>query len=666
MTAGLAVAALALMQGRRDRQWFHTYSDCMTRFEGQQLSNSKLRDYLKREYFRPLLVPVCTLTLAVSISLGVRPTIALLSPIANESIRRPIDNVYIQSCIAVEISFAAAIIARRRSQKRVLPTVSPPPNKIVPLPSRYGPQRIRGAVLVTLEDAVARQSLILPKGDPGILWGPVCLRSDRCEHFFILATTRGGKSILLRLVMQDTLYKVGNPLASVKQRARAIMYDPKPELFPYASAIQPYAPYIFTNPADLRGRRWDLAKDFADLASAQELARLLVPIHLKQHDTFYPKAIRALLTQVFKAFMLSAPGEWTLRDVFEVFKSEDDLRHLLNRHDQTRGALERISRNPETRGNIDISIFVELEPYQILAARWHHADASFSLSEWMQSESVLVVGRLMKESHLFDALNALLLNRASELLISQPDAPPIRTYMYLDELPTAAGFTSLETLMTNGLSKFVSVVLCAQGVEGLKEQFGENKAQTILSMCSNKAFLCLDSRISAEWAANQIGKTDWLEVYDNWSYTSGYSSTSGHSTSHTTVSGSSATQHTTSSQASYGYSTSKTSGSAQQRNERYAQMPEQFQHIAKPDPTCGVGLQGTFISDSGSGYGIVPAQIPADALFNTLLMSPDLTAPAFIPRPAEHDVLLRWTDEDRKRLGFPPSETYRTPLDTFF
>ena len=78
-----------------------------------------------------------------------------------------------------------------------------------------------------------------------------------------------------------------------------------------------------------------------------------------------------------------------------------------------------------------------------------------------------------------------------------------------------------------------------------------------------------------------------------------------------------------------------------------------------------VGLRGTFVSDPGSAYGIVPTEIPAESLFDRLLLPADPDTPAFIERPAEHDLLPPWTDDDRKRLGFPPFGTQRAPLDTF-
>ncbi len=656
---GLGVVGIALRQARQDRKWFEAYTDCITRLKGKPLSDSVVRHFIRVEYARPMRIPFLWIALWFLIPPWcpqIREGFAFRTVRPNTTISAA---RWLSILPPIAIGLGAGKIATRRRSKRQLPVIEKR-KKVVIEPPPYGPIYIRGTQLVTLEAARARQSLVLPSGDVGIFWGGVCLPSDQPEHFCVFGATGAGKSMILRLLMQDTLYKVSNPFVSTRQRARALIYDPKPELYPYAAAIHPHADFLITNPSDLRSRRWDLAKDFASLSSAAALARLLVPMHLQQHDTFYPKAVRAVLKEVFKAFILTAPGRWTLRDVFEVMKSEGDLEHLLNRHEETRGTLERISHNAETRGNIDISMHIELDAYRLLAARWHHASSSFSLSEWMQSESVLVVGRVPTESELFDAVNALLLNRVSELLLDQADYPDTWTYTYLDELATVSGFRGLETLMTNGRSKHVSVVLASQGIEGLRQQFGVEATETLVSMCSNKAFLKL-SRATAEWAANQIGKSDWIEIYRNWSYSSGTSWNVGSSTSHNS---NSTSDYSTSSQSSFGGSSSSTFGATEQRNERYAQLPEDLQHVPKPNRRARIGLFGTFMSDPGSAYGIVPTEIPSVALTKLLLpATPDI--PAFIRRPDDHDLLPSWTNEDRVRLGFPSGPTRRAPLDTF-
>lgn len=659
---GLGVLLMSLRQARRDRAWFDLYTDCITRLAQRPLNNKTVRHFLIKEYARPLLFPCVWFLAWYLFTILHNLVIASLDRSAVEPSIVRLANTFFTAITAIAITLGAKELATRRRKDRALPIVKREIPEVAPI-SAFAPRYIRGTQLVTLADAFHRQSQILPLGDHGILWGAVCLPSDRCEHFFIFAVTRGGKTIVIRLLMQDMLCNVANPLLRSRRRARALLYDPKPELLPYAVAIQPHATYIITNPSDLRASAWDLAKDFATLTAAAQLALLLVPRHLQPHNDFYPKAVRAVLTEVFKAFILTTPGVWTLRDVFQVMKSEEDLRHLLDRHPETRGTLDQISRNEETRGNIDISIIVDLAPFKTLAARWHHCPRKFSLSDWMSGEAVLVVGRVDEESELFDAINLLLLNRASELLMSQPDKPDIRTYMFLDELATVKGFQKLQSLMTTGLSKFVSVILASQGVEGLKQQFGNEATEQFLGMCSNKAFLCL-SQPTAEWAAKQIGKTDWLEIYQNWSSSSGTSWNQGSSQPSDNSSAYYANQGSTR-QSGTGGSTSSSFGSSQQRNERYAQMPEELQHIPKPNKEMNVGLRGTFMSDSGSAYGIVPTEIPAESLFNHLLLPPDPNTADFIRRPSEHDLLPPWDDDDRKRLGFPPRGEQRTPLDTF-
>ena len=270
------------------------------------MNNTTIQRYLFKEYARPLIFPAlwlsgwCVIATFHDSILGILVRVSVLPSFTNAI------DIFLTATAAVAITFHAGELALRRAFRKLPVIMSVPVVK--PPAAKYGPIYLRGTQIVTLTDALLRQLDILPAGDHGILWGAVCLPSHRCEHFFIFAVTRGGKSIVIRLLMQDMLCHVDNPLLGSRRRARALLYDPKPELLPCVVAIQPNAKIIITNPSDLRCKAWDLAKDFVTMTSAAQLALLLVPKNLQAHHDFYPKAVRAVLTDVFKAFILTAPG----------------------------------------------------------------------------------------------------------------------------------------------------------------------------------------------------------------------------------------------------------------------------------------------------------------------------------------------------------------------
>ena len=68
------------------------------------------------------------------------------------------------------------------------------------------------------------------------------------------------------------------PAESGGLRFRALIYDPKRELYPFLCAIGiPEDQIIVTHPFDARAAAWDLARDFQEPAQIEELTELLVP-----------------------------------------------------------------------------------------------------------------------------------------------------------------------------------------------------------------------------------------------------------------------------------------------------------------------------------------------------------------------------------------------------
>ena len=79
------------------------------------------------------------------------------------------------------------------------------------------------------------------------------------------------------------------PFSDRANEQEQLLYDPKPELLPYALAIQPHATYIITNPSDLRASAWNLAKDFATMTAAAQLALYLSQNICNRTTTSIPK-----------------------------------------------------------------------------------------------------------------------------------------------------------------------------------------------------------------------------------------------------------------------------------------------------------------------------------------------------------------------------------------
>lgn len=495
-------------------------------------------------------------------------------------------------------------------------------------------RKMTGTQLTRIEDARRKQAELLKNGDPGLQWGTLRIPSWPLPNFAVFGLIGAGKTTVLRLLAQDLLPNVGNRRA--KRLARCLLYDPKRDLLPHVISLhQDPSLVVLTNPLDARCSAWNLAQDFQSLTYAEELAQLIVPLSDNAEESdraFYPKTVRLILQGVFQAFIKTRPGRWTLRDVVLATDSPDDLEQLFRKAaPHTQMAMKRLEQVKETYGNMMMSVYEKLHPYRILASLWHRATSSFSLQDWMEHPKTLLLGLANDQRATVRRMNRLLFNRAGQLLLSQPEKPKTVTYLILDELARAGKLAELSYVMAEGRSRYISAILASQGIELLKEVYGEQALDDLLSHCRNRGYLCV-SKNTAQWAAEEIGKAEVVEE----SRSVGTSHKPGEPSNNRSL----------------------------HRHERYAVRPEEFRHHPDASLELGHPLWGTYQS---TAYGIVAHdEIPADLLFGKMLRKVKTHA-AFIARPQEHQELAPWTDAERASLGLGPAKpgSRRDPFDAF-
>ena len=515
-----------------------------------------------------------------------------------------------------DLDFDPVLMRYRRKQKQ-------PKIEVVPGHSR-------GPTLTPLSEARKRQRYLLQGEDPGIQWGSLRVPSEPVPNFAIFGVTRSGKTSILRLIAQDLLPQVGLPGPRV---ARALVYDPKRDLTPFVLGLhQNLDQVIFANPLDSRSAAWDLAKDFDRPTYARELANLLVPLEKNEsRESFYPRAVRLILQAVIRSFIKTVPGKWTLRDIILATLDQQALEQILARTTDTMPVLEEMRQNKETYANLRMSVFEKLQDVCILAALWHHSgEKTFSLNDWMSNPKTILLSQVPDERELMLRVNRLLFNRAGQVLLNQPEKPPVATFLFLDELGRAGKLEELPNVLAEGQSRRISFVLVNQGIELFRDVYGEDVAEDMLSHCRNRAFLCLAGK-TRDWAAEFVGKRKDLELHES---------------------------------VGSGPDPSRPQNNRSlQWHEQYAIMPAEFVtevvSYDKHDPKNNTPLRGVFHSDPG--FGTVPdEEIPSDVLFETLLREVP-KQDSFIERAVEHQDLPPWTDEDRERLGLPNSQAEETP-----
>lgn len=487
----------------------------------------------------------------------------------------------------------------------------------------------RGRKLISYADAVRRAATLVPATDSGIYWGGLRMPSNAAvTHFCVAGATGSGKTVTLRLLMQSVLPAVG-----VQKDTRALVYDAKQDVVSLLHGMGLSCDVRILNPFDTRSWAWDMARDVTSPATATQIASILIAKE-DGANRFFSDAAQHLLAGVLITLIRSGKP-WTFRDALLITGDPVRLRSALERDPYVRGLIQKYFNDERLLSNILSTLASKTMLYEPVAAVWEQAAKAgriLSLQDWVAGSFILVLGNDETIRAPMDAINKVLFQRASELLLAGTESASRRTWIFLDELAKAGKLEGLDSLLTKGRSKGVCVVLGFQDIDSLRDPhlYGEKVAHVLVGMCANKAVLRLDSEPTAKWASGLIGEFEAREY--NRSETTG---------------GSGKPSETMSAQIV----------------KREAVLASELLSLSHPDRT---GLRG---------YYIVPPLGVYSATFDFRPLLKDRAGvPDFVPRPVEEQYLSPWSVADEKRLGLsdddaPPAgpasspKPQPTPLD---
>lgn len=375
----------------------------------------------------------------------------------------------------------------------------------------------RGGSLGTYKQARRRADRLRKRDDQGICWGGVSLPSHLSKgHFLTVGTTRSGKTVTIRLLLQSIFGFVEN-----NPQLRTIIYDPKREFYPVLRGLGLAAENIkVLNPLDRRSVAWRVSADVASPTSADAFAGILIPETQDQNRYFYDAA-RQLTRAVLDALILTEKP-WTLRHLVAITLDDKALKRVLMHHETTRGVYERYCTHTRSFADVRSTIDTCLAGFRIVAALWEHAPESISLRDWLQQKYVLLmsIDRALERTML--PIYRVIFEFASQLLLNEsPDTDDSRrTWVLVDEAREAGRINGLRALLNQGAGNGVRVVLGFQDFDGFVEVYGQHGAAEVTGLCSNKAILRLESPSTAEWASRVIGEAEVRE------YTVGFSQSS--------------------------------------------------------------------------------------------------------------------------------------------
>jgi type IV secretory pathway TraG/TraD family ATPase VirD4 len=290
-----------------------------------------------------------------------------------------------------------------------------------------------------------------------------------------------------------------------------LILDTKVETMSYLLSLDIQVPIHLLHPLDERSKAWDIAKDCRTPAAIEQLVTNLVPEEKSSNNRFFTDATRELMRGAIQ-FLASQGDSWTLRDLLLLLSNLDDLKLALAKSPSTSMVLQVLGDDITAR-NVFATLTTVIRRYETVAAAWATAKERISVADWVNSDSILVLGLHEQLRHPLSNIYRVFLQLVTEALLDKPETPDVQTFVILDEVRHMGKLAGVRSLCTNGRSRGTSVTLGFQDIEGMREVFGANEANELVGQCGSVALLRIQSPATADYASALLGSADWREYH---------------------------------------------------------------------------------------------------------------------------------------------------------
>ena len=351
----------------------------------------------------------------------------------------------------------------------------------------------------------------------GLRWGNSYLpASAAVRHFLVAGTTGSGKSLVQRLLMTEPLKRI-----QPGSDQRAIIFDAKGDMTAFLRHIKVGCPVYNFNPFasdedETKVVAWDIAADVTSPARAQNLVSSLVPSEKSGNNQYFTDSARQILVAIVESLIRHSPNVWTFSDCVYISLSQDRIRAVLKRDNRGQEVLDSFFGEERTAFQVFTTIVSRMSYYKPVAALWQNKTEKLSIREWLQGDSILLLGSNATVKTSLDAINEQIFRVMVEEIDIQSNSDTRRHWVWIDEARLASSLLKSELLpylAVKGRSRGAALVLAFQDMDGFKEAAGERIANEIVAQCSNKALLRMESDSSASWASKLLGQYETIEVF---------------------------------------------------------------------------------------------------------------------------------------------------------
>lgn len=359
-------------------------------------------------------------------------------------------------------------------------------------------EHIRGARIVPVS-WIKKKMLFKAKNIP--IGELKLLVNDEVCHVFVIGRTRTGKSQVLKRIVHH-LQRQGN---------RLIIYENKGDFLP--SFFNPEKDVLFC-PVDKRSVKWSIWNDIETMMDIdQVICWSLIP-QAQGENPFWPDAAREVLKAGLYHLYRKFKGKVTNKQIYKFFSSgADHIASCIKTTPEGKAAFEMIS-DPESKQTQ--GVLSTLLNYISCLQYIKDLDGDFSVREWVKKDGPgnLFVMNTAKTKDVFRPLLTLMLDIASQEILSMSEDRKRRRYIMLDEFGTLHPMNSIIELLTRGGGMGASVFIGVQDIGQIDQKYGANLRKSIVNSCGTKLFLAVDEADTKEYISNLINDTEVSEVND--------------------------------------------------------------------------------------------------------------------------------------------------------
>lgn len=329
----------------------------------------------------------------------------------------------------------------------------------------------------------------------------------------ILGTNGSGKTLAYRMALRSLVTRSG------RLCCKAVLYDFKMEYLPILCGMGIELEQIkILNPLDARGVAFSLAAEIGeDVALATQVAHALIADDPGDHQPYFTRAAREMVTALMRVFMRRAT-EWHLNDVVEIARDPVSLAGALMQDPQEQSVALTHLASLDKAHSVLTTLQTKVAPYAPVAAALRRNPTSFDLGAFLEQDEpgVVLLGSDVTYSQAMSPLNGIFLERLIQRLLARSGEGMTRedeVWLGIEELPTLPKITRLPELSRVGRWSRAPILFTAQTVESVLEVYGQQAGYDLLAEAApNIAFTSPNSPATRQLLMFLMGRSPILHT----------------------------------------------------------------------------------------------------------------------------------------------------------